>query len=149
LVKVGTPLAENEIRELLVKEKTGWLATVTSKKEPHLIPIHFGFFDDKVHIVFVYKTTKSLRYIRNNPSVCFGINVGERASEIRCVLIRGKGKVIDNVDLLKNVYLKILTKYSSSKEEAETILQKSTASGTITKRTLVVIKPEKIISWKL
>ena len=148
-MKVGTPLTEIEIRELLVKEKTGWLATISPKKEPHLIPIHFGFFDDKVHIVFVYKTTKSLGYIQNNLSVCFGINVGEKAGEIRCVLICGKGKVIDNIDILKRAYLKILTKYSSSKEEAEIILQKSIASGTITKRTLVVIEPEKVISWKL
>lgn len=148
-MKIGTPLTETEIRELLVKEKTGWLATTSPKKEPHLIPIHFGFFDDKVHIVFVYKTTKSLAYIQNNPSVCFGINVGEKTGEIRCVLIRGKGKVIDNLDRLKRAYFKLLTKYLPSKEEAETILRKSIASGTIAKRTLVVIEPEKIISWKL
>lgn len=120
-----------------------------TKKEPHLIPIHFGFFDGNIYLAFVYKRTKSLRYIRNNPNVCFGINVGERAGEIKCVLIRGRSKVIDNIDAIKNFYLKILTKYSSSKEEAEAILQKSIASGTITKRTLVVIEPEKIISWRL
>lgn len=32
LVTVGTPLEEKETRDLLVKEKTGWLATVSPKK---------------------------------------------------------------------------------------------------------------------
>jgi hypothetical protein len=30
---VGTPLSEEEIRELLIKEKTCWLATVSPKGE--------------------------------------------------------------------------------------------------------------------
>jgi len=146
---VGIPLSEEEIRELLVKEKTCWLATVTSKKEPHLIPIHFGFFDGKVHIIFVNKKSKSVRNIRNNPNVCFGINVGARAGEIRCVLIRGKAEIIDEIDVLREAYLRILTKYLPSKKDSEEFLQKITVSGALTKRTLVVIKPQKIISWKL
>lgn len=146
---VGIPLSEEEIHKLLVNEKTCWLATISPKGEPHLIPIHFGFFDGKVHIVFVSRKSKSVRNIENNPSVCFGINIGERAGEIECVLIRGKATIIDGIDVLRKVHLRILTKYSSSKEEAEEFLQKLMASGAITKRTLVAVKPQKIISWRL
>ena len=102
-----------------------------------------------MYVVFVYKGTKSLRYIRNNPSVCFGINVGERAGEIKCVLLRGKGKIVDDIDVMKKIYLKILTKYLPSKQEAEAFLQKLTITGIVAKRTLVVIKPVKILAWKL
>ena len=146
---VSIPLSEEEIRELLAQEKTCWLATVSPKGEPHLIPIHFGFFDGDVHIIFVSNKSKSVRNIENNPSVCFGINVGERAGEIRCVLIRGEAEIIDRIDVLKKAYLKVLTRYLPSKKEAEEFLQKLMISGAITKRTLVVIKPQKIISWKL
>jgi len=146
---VGTPLTKNEINELLAKEKTGWLATISLKSEPHLIPIHFGFFDGEIYLIFVDKKSKSLRYIKTNPSVCFGVNVGEKAGEIKCVLIRGNGKIIDNTEILKNVYLKVLKKYLPSEEERETFLQKLMVSGSIARRTLVVIEPEKIISWKL
>jgi len=146
---VGTPLSEEEIRELLVKEKTCWLATISVRREPHLIPIHFGFFNGVVHIIFVNNKAKSIRNIENNPRVCFGINVGERAGEIKCVLIYGKADIIDNIDTLKKAYLKILTKYLPSKKEAEEFLQRLVNSGAITKRALVVIKPQKIISWKL
>lgn len=149
LVKVGTSLNEKEIRELLTEEKTGWLATVSPEKRPHLIPIHFGFFDGKVHVVFVHKSSKSLRYIQNNSSICFGVNVGEKEGEIKCVLILGKGGVVDDNVAFTNAYLKILTKYLSSKDEAEAFFQKLTSSQAIAKRTLVVIKPEKTISWKL
>lgn len=146
---VGTPLTEKEMHELLVKEKTGWLATISQKEEPHLIPIHFGFFEGNVHMVFVEKSAKSLRNIKNNSSVCFGINVGERAGEIKCVLIHGKGRIIDNIGVVKNAYLKILAKYLDSEEKAQSFLRKLIVSGALTNRTLVVIKPEKIISWKL
>jgi len=81
--------------------------------------------------------------------VCFGINVGEKAGEIKCVLLRGKGEIVDDIDVMKRIYLKILTKYLPSKQEAEAFLQKLTISGTILKRTLVVIEPVKILSWKI
>jgi len=149
LVKVGTPLNEVEIRELLANEKTGWLATVSPEKKPHLIPIHYGFFEGKVHVVFVHKQNVSLRYIRNDGSVCFGVNVGEGAGEIKCVLIHGKGRIVENSGVLSSAYLKILTKYLPSKEDAESFLRKLMSSRAIVQRTLVVIEPEKMISWKL
>jgi len=145
----GTPLTEAEIHKLLVQEKTCWLATISTKGEPHLIPIHFGYFDGNVHIIFVDKRAKSVRNIESNPSVCFGINVGERAREIECVLIHGKAKVINNLTLLRKAYSKILRKYLPSEKEANNFLRKLTVSNAIRKRALVVITPEKTISWKL
>jgi len=144
-----TPLSEAEINELLSKEKTCWLATISLEREPHLIPIHFGFFDGNVHIIFVNKRAKSVRNIESHSSVCFGINVGERAQEIKCVLIHGKAKIVNNLETLKTVYLKILTKYLPSEKEAENFLKKTMDSGAIRRRILVVITPEKTISWKL
>jgi len=146
---VGTPLSQKEIHELLVREKTCWLATVSPKGEPHLIPMHFVFFDGNVHLIFVSSASKSVRNIERNPSVCFGINVGERAGEIKCVLIHGKAKIINDINLLKRAHRKILTKYLPSKKEGEEFLQKLIVSGAIEKRTLVTIKSEKIVSWKL
>jgi len=148
-VMVGTPLSEAEIRELLVKEKTCWLATVSAKGEPHLIPIHFGFLDGKVHIIFVNKRAKSVRNIERHPGVCIGINVGEREGEIKCVLFHGKSRIINNLEMLRKAHSKILTKYLPSEKEAEDFLQKLMASGAIKKRALVIITPEKTISWKL
>jgi nitroimidazol reductase NimA-like FMN-containing flavoprotein (pyridoxamine 5'-phosphate oxidase superfamily) len=146
---VGIPLSEEEIRELLIKEKTCWLATITPKGKPHLIPIHFGFFDGKVYIIFVDGESKSLRNIEHSPSVCFGINIGYKANAIKCVLIHGKAQLIDNIDVMKKAHQKILTKYLPSKEEAKAFLQKLIVSGAIAKRTLVVIESEKVVSWKL
>jgi nitroimidazol reductase NimA-like FMN-containing flavoprotein (pyridoxamine 5'-phosphate oxidase superfamily) len=146
---VRTPLSREEVHELLAHEKICWLGTISPKGEPHLIPIYFGFFDDRVHIIFVSSKSKSIRNVENNQSVCFGINVGEREGEIRCVLISGKAEVTNNVNLLKRAYRKILTKYSPSKKEGEEFLQKLIVSGAIAKRVMVVIKPAKIISWKL
>jgi len=146
---VGVPLSEEETRELLVKEKICWLATVTSIGKPHLIPINFGFFDKKVHVIFVSNKSKSVGNIEKNPNVCFGINIGYKPGKIKCVLIRGKAKLFNEVDALRRAHLKILTKYLPSRKEAEEYLQKLIASGAIKKRVLVVIDSEKIISWKL
>jgi nitroimidazol reductase NimA-like FMN-containing flavoprotein (pyridoxamine 5'-phosphate oxidase superfamily) len=146
---VGTPLSKEEIRELLVKEKTCWLATVTPEGRPHIIPINFGFFNGNVYIIFVSNKSKSVRNIKNNQNVCFGINIGEKPGKIKCVLISGKAELIDEIDALKQAHLKILPKYLTSKKDAEHFLQKLTASGAIKTRTLVIIKPLKITSWKL
>jgi nitroimidazol reductase NimA-like FMN-containing flavoprotein (pyridoxamine 5'-phosphate oxidase superfamily) len=146
---IGIPLTKEEINELLVKEKICWLATVSPKRQPHVIPINFGFFHGQVHIIFVSNNSKSVRNIENNPRVCFGINVGWKEGEIRCVLIHGRARLIDDIEALKQAHLKILPKYLSSKKEAKDFLQKLIASGTLAKRTLVVIKPEKTSSWKI
>jgi nitroimidazol reductase NimA-like FMN-containing flavoprotein (pyridoxamine 5'-phosphate oxidase superfamily) len=146
---VGTPLSTDEIHRLLAEEKIGWLATVSPKGQPHAIPINFGFFNDIVHIIFVDDKSRSVRNIRNNERVSLGINVGEKQGEIKCVLIRGKAELWHDIDALKQAHLKILPKYLPSEKEAENFLQKLVSSGAITKRILVTIKPEKIISWKL
>jgi len=146
---VGIPLTKEEAEELLVKEKICWLATASPKGQPHVIPINFGFFDGQVHIIFVSNKAKSVRNIEKNPKVCFGINVGWRKGEIRCVLVHGRAELISDVDVLKQAHLKILPKYLSSIKEAKDFLQELIASGGIAKRTLVVIKPEKTSSWKI
>jgi len=146
---VGIPLSEEKIRELLTNEKTCWLATVTPKGKPHLIPIHFRFFNGRVHIISVSNKSRTIKNIENNPNVCFGINTGYRGGEIRSVLIRGKAEIIDKIGVLKKAHLRILTKYLSSKKEAQEFLQRLIASGTIEKRVLVVVSPERIISWQL
>jgi len=146
---VGTPLSKAEIHELLSKEKTCWLATISPNGEPHLIPIHFGFFEGNVHIIFVNKRAKSVRNIERCPKVCVGINVGEKAGEIKCVLIHGKARIIKNLEILRKAHSKILIKYLPSEKEAQDFLQKLIASGAIKKRALAVIAPKKIISWKL
>jgi len=65
------------------------------------------------------------------------------------VLIHGKGKIVENGGVLFGAYSKILTKYLPSKEDAELFLRKLVSSRAIEQRTLVVIEPERIISWKL
>jgi len=146
---IGKPLSENEIYELLVNEKICWLSSVSPSGQPHLIPINFGFFNGDIHIIFVSNESKSVRNIRNNPKVCFGINVGEEQGAIKCVLIRGRAELTDDIEALKQAHLKILPKYLNSKKKEEDFLQKLVATGAITKRILVVIKPKKIFSWKL
>jgi len=146
---VGIPLSKEEIHKLLTNEKTCWLATVTPKGKPHLIPINFGFFDGKVHIIFVDNMSKSIRNIENNQNVCFGINIGYKAGEIKCVLIHGKAEIIDKIDTLRKAHLKILTKYLQSKKEAKRFLQKLIDSGAMRKRVLVIIASSKTISWEL
>jgi nitroimidazol reductase NimA-like FMN-containing flavoprotein (pyridoxamine 5'-phosphate oxidase superfamily) len=146
---VGTPLTEAEIHKLLVEEKTCWLATISPNGEPHLIPIQFGFFDGNVHMIFMKRRAKSVRNVESCPSVCVGINVGERPGEIKCVLIHGKAKVIRNLQMLRDAYSKILRKYLGSQNEADGFLNELETSGKIRRRALMVTVPEKIISWKL
>ncbi len=146
---VGIPLSEDEIHRLLTKEKVCWLATVTAKGTPHMIPINFGFFDGKVHMIFVDNKSRSIRNIENNQNVCFGINIGYKAGKIKCVLIHGKAEIIDKIEALRIAHIRILTKYLPSKKDAKEFLQKLITSGAIRKRVLVVIAPEKTISWKL
>lgn len=146
---VGASLSEDEIRELLVNEKICWLATITPKEKPHLIPIYFGFLNGKINIIFVNKKSRSIRNIENNPNVCFGINIGYKQGEVKCVLVHGKAEIIDEIRVLKKAHLGILTKYLPSRKEAEETLQKLIASGAIRKRVLVVIPLEKTLSWRL
>lgn len=142
-------MSEDEIHELLVKEKICWLATVSPNGQPHVIPINFGFSNGDVHIIFVSNKSKSVRNIGNNAKVCVGINVGEEQGKIKCVLIRGRAELTDDIKALKQAHLKILPKCLNSKKKAEDFLQKLVATDAITKRMLVIIKPKKILSWKL
>jgi len=72
------------------QERLASFATVGSKNEPHIVPVFFTYDDGKAYI----QTDRNLVKVRNlaiNDNVALAVYRGEEA-----VIIRGRGRVIDN-----------------------------------------------------
>jgi len=70
-----------------------WLAsfvTVDAEGKPHVVPVWFTYDDERVHVQTDRKSVK-IRIMKRNHNVAVAVCRGEEA-----VVIRGKGKVVDD-----------------------------------------------------
>jgi len=84
------PKTQGEVQSFMNQERLASFATVGSKNEPHIVPVFFTYDDGKVYI----QTDRNLVKVRNlaiNDNVALAVYRGEEA-----VIIRGRGRVIDN-----------------------------------------------------
>jgi len=72
------------------QERLASFATVSSKNEPHIVPVFFTYDDGKVYIQ-TDRNSMKVRNLAQNDNVAVAIYSGEEA-----VIMRGKGCVIES-----------------------------------------------------
>jgi len=86
------PKSLRRVQSFMNGERLASLATVGPENEPHLVPVFFTYDDGKVYIQTDRHSVK-VRNILRNDRVAVAVYRGEEA-----VIIRGKGRVIDEDD---------------------------------------------------
>lgn len=84
------PRSLEEVQSFMDRERLASFATVDFRNEPHIVPVFFTYDDGKLYI----QTDRDSVKVRNllvNSSVAVAVYHGEEA-----VILRGKGRVIDN-----------------------------------------------------
>src|SRR5216683_2902638 len=117
-------LTPDEQTAFLREHRKAALATIDKDGFPHIVAMNF-YVEDGFFYMTSYGKAQKVMNIRRNPKVALMVEAGDKYSELRGVMVRGRCEVIESV-------------------EAER------AQGSVDsapKRVVLKITPEKLTSW--
>ncbi len=128
-----------ELAEFLARPHKAALATIDKEGFPHVVAMGYRYRDGVIYMTSYGKAQKVLN-VRRNPKVGVMVEVGERYSEYRGVMIRGVCEVIDDPQAVRETMRGV-------GESATNAGVPSGAASSAPKRVVLKITPQKIASW--
>jgi len=127
--------------EFLKSQKILRLATIDSKKNPHIVPVWYEFKDSKFY-VGTNTRTKKAKNIMKNPKVSFCVDVGIKSPDIFGVMGIGKARLILEKRQVSKIAKRILKRYfkSLNVKSAQELLHDTDC--------IIEISPKKTTVWK-
>ncbi len=127
--------------EFLKSQKILRLATIDSKKNPHIVPVWYEFKDSKFY-VGTNTRTKKAKNIMKNPKISFCVDVGIKSPDIFGVMGIGKARLILEKRQVSKIAKRILKRYfkSLNVKSAQELLHDTDC--------IIEISPKKTIVWK-
>jgi PPOX class probable F420-dependent enzyme len=141
-----------EIEQFLADDKTLIVTTLGKDGHPHTAPMWFFTDDGKIVFRSFTKSQKIVNLARD-PRITVLIERGVAYTELQAVMITGTARLIDGVDdpdYVLEAYRRLAARYPMVGPEpvdmAPDALEQ--AFGRFApKNTVVIVEPEKIISW--
>jgi nitroimidazol reductase NimA-like FMN-containing flavoprotein (pyridoxamine 5'-phosphate oxidase superfamily) len=127
--------------EFLKSQKILRLATIDSKKNPHIVPVWYEYKNNKFY-VGTNTRTKKAKNIKKNPKVSFCVDVGVRSPDIFGVMGIGKARLILERKQISSIAKRILKRYFKNLNEkaAQELLDDTDC--------IIEILPRKTTIWK-
>ena len=136
-------MSEEEIWKFVETQKTIQVATINKDGSPHIMPLWFAIDAGKIVLETFTKSQKIVNLTRDDRiSVLF--EDGAEYNDLKGVSIRGRAALITEHDEVHRLHLAVLVR--NQPEVPVDLLEKATASM-VSKKTAIVIEPEKFISW--
>jgi len=127
--------------EFLKSQKILRLATIDSKKNPHIVPVWYEYKNNKFY-VGTNTRTKKAKNIKKNPKVSFCVDTGVRSPDIFGVMGIGKARLILERKQISSIAKRILKRYFKNLNEkaAQKLLDDTDC--------IIEISPRKTTVWK-
>lgn len=135
-------MAPEEQRAFLDRTKTLALCTLDREGYPHAVAMWFCVIDGMVHMTTFRKSQKVLNLLRH-PKATLLAEEGTVYSELRGLMIRARGEVVDNLELCTEVLGKIHVRYGGVNDPSLGDALRAQAS----KRVVLRFHPERTSSW--
>ena len=140
-------MTDAEIRDFLHSHKTIILCSIGPDGVPHPMPMWFVADDDFVISMATFRGTQKILNLRREPRVSLLVESGREYSKLKGVVIYGTAELSEDTDAI------IATLVAASQKETREIDAETRAAmsegmkKTASKRILIRVKPERIISW--
>lgn len=134
---------DGEIWKFIESRKSLQVATLNKDGSPHLTTLWFGIHDGDIAFETFTKSQKIVN-LRRDPRIAVLVEDGEQYNELRGVAINGHAELYDDPAVVFRYALAVTRKNNPGLAPEQ---QEAAAKMLSQKRTAVVVKPEKIVSW--
>lgn len=136
-------MSDEEVRDFLEKAHSLQVATIGKDGAPHLTTVWFGIRDGKILFETYGKSQKVVNLRRDNRIAVLAED-GDTYDKLRGVSINGTAEVIDANPQLTEDMRFLVGVHFTGQSDAEL---ERTAEQMAKKRIVVVVTPEKVMSW--
>lgn len=136
-------MSEEEIRKFIEERKSLQVATIGADGAPHLTTLWFVIVDGEIAFETFTKSQKIVN-LKRDPRIAVLVEDGIKYNELRGVAINGRAVLHDDPAVVLP-YALAMVRRNQPEIPAEHV--EAAAKMMAAKRTVVVVKPEKIVSW--
>lgn len=136
-------MSDEEVATFLDQSKTLVVATLDKAGAPHLTALWFARQGQTV-MFETYGASQKVVNLRRDPRVAVMCEAGETYDQLRGVSIKGRAEIVDGGERLTHLMGVIVARNTPGLEPAALARH---AAAMVRKRVVVVVHPEKVISW--
>jgi PPOX class probable F420-dependent enzyme len=135
-------MSDEEIREFLAAGRDLQVASINADGTPHLVTMWYAMRDGEVAF-WTYAKSQKIVNLRRDPRLSVLVATGEVYEQLKGVSIVGRAEVVDDPDEVLGYGEAVYERYWGPLND--TALEGVKAMSA--KRVVIVVKPEKILSW--
>jgi PPOX class probable F420-dependent enzyme len=136
-------MTDEEVEAFLVNAKTLVVSTLDKEGAPHLTALWFALQEGTI-LFETYGSSQKVVNLRRDPRVAVLCEAGESYDQLRGVSIQGRAEIVDDGTRLAELMTVVINRNTPGLEP--TVLN-GHVEAMIRKRVVVVVRPEKTISW--
>ena len=136
-------MSEAEMWDFIESQKSAQVATINRDGSPHLTTLWFAILDGKLVLETFSKSQKVVN-LRRDPRIAVLLESGETYEQLRGVSINATAELVTDFDGVHALHMAVLRRNAS--EIPEETLEKISL-GMSAKKTAILIKAEKVMSW--
>ncbi len=136
-------MTDEEFWKFVEEQRSLQFASIGRDGTPHLVPLWFGVVDG----AFVFETfTKSqkVKNLERDPRVTLLLEDGEQYNELRGAQMKGVAELHKDVETVHELSMAVLTRNTPG---APVEALDKVSRGHAPKKTAIVVRPDKIMSW--
>jgi 3-ketosteroid 9alpha-monooxygenase subunit B len=139
-------MTDDELRRFLGLHKTMTICSIGPDGYPHPMPMWFAVDEDGAVRMTTFRKSQKVKNIQRDPRVSLLVEAGEDYTELRGVVLYGKCEIIDDIERVKDTLMQISGREVPDDPGAQEAAR-DVIGGTASKRVVLVIRPERIVSW--
>jgi len=140
-------MSDEEVRDFLRENKTIIINSIGPDGFPHPMPMWFSFDDALVTSMTTFRKSQKILNLRRDPRVSLLVESGLEYQELRGVVIYGRAELSEDLDEIIAALLAAAGQEAPNADADAQQAMREVMHKTASKRTLIRVKPERIISW--
>ena len=135
-------MSDVEMRSFLEEGRDLQVASINADGTPHLVTMWYVVRDGEIAF-WTYAKSQKVVNLRRDPRLTVLVATGEVYEQLKGVSVTGRAELVDDPDDVLRYGEAVYERYWGPLNE--TVLEGVRAMST--KRVVIVVKPEKILSW--
>jgi PPOX class probable F420-dependent enzyme len=135
-------MRDEEISAFLEAGRDLQVASINADGTPHLVTMWYAMQDGEIAF-WTYRKSQKIINLRRDPRLTVLVATGEVYEQLKGVSIQGQAEIVDDPDDVLRYGEAVYERYWGPLND--TVRQGVQAMGA--KRVVIVVKPEKILSW--
>ena len=140
-------MTDDEIRSFLRAHKTIILTSNGMGGFPHPMPMWFAMDDDLVVSMTTFRASQKIKNLQRDPRVSLLVESGLEYSELKGVVLYGRAELSEDLDAIVSTLLSAAGQEVAPDDAAGRKAMSEVMKKTASKRTLIRVKPDRVVSW--